>query len=176
MHQIVEMLLFLARADAEAKLPNLETVNLADWLEVRRKEWFTGPRAADLRLEYSSDGPCLVKVQLPLLSQLIDNLLDNAYKYSEAGKPITVRLGSNNEAVFLAVEDAGLGIASQDLPHIFEPFYRSPQAGRKGLAGVGLGLAIAKRIAAVFGGSISVSSEAGKGSYFTLHLPRALPA
>jgi signal transduction histidine kinase len=105
-----------------------------------------------------------------LLGQLLDNLLDNACKYSEPGSPVTVRLGGSDGAVTLAVEDVGPGIDPVDLPHVFEPFYRSARA-RPGRAGVGLGLAVARRIAAALGGSLAAESEPGRGARFLLRLP-----
>ena len=83
----------------------------------------------------------------PLLGQLLDNLLENACKYSAAGTLITVSLLEEGGVVPLSVADTGCGIAIEDLPHVFEPFYRSAQARSQGVAGVGLGLAVAERIA-----------------------------
>jgi two-component system, OmpR family, sensor kinase len=120
-------------------------------------------------------GPLEVRVQAPLLGQLLDNLLDNACKYSDPGTPITLRLGCEAGAVLLSVEDAGCGIAAEDLPHVFEPFYRSERARHAGRPGVGLGLAVAQRIAASFGGDLRAHSEPGRGSRFTLRLPASVP-
>lgn len=174
LRQIVEMLLFLARADAEAKLPNLETIHLADWLKEHLQEWSGHERFADLRME--ADACLPVEALPPLLGQLVDNLLDNACKYSPPGTPIVIRLGTDNESVFLAIEDSGCGISPEDLPHVFEPFFRSSQARQKGLGGVGLGLAVAERIAAALKGRLTVSSQPGQGSCFRLLLPQATPA
>ena len=177
LRQIMEMLLFLARADAEAKLPGLETVDLEAWLGEHLRAWSAHPRAADLRLEaepttdMASDRRFAVEVQPPLLGQLVDNLLDNSVKYSEPGTPISLRLRVERSDVCLEVKDQGCGIAPEDLPHVFDAFYRSSQARRLGVDGVGLGLAVAQRIAVAFGGQITVQSEAGKGSSFTLRLP-----
>src|SRR5262249_2757283 len=120
--------------------------------------------------------PLGARVHAPLLGQLLDNLLDNACKYSEPGSTITVRLGRGPGVVGLAVEDAGGGIAAEDLPHLFEPFYRSPDARRQGRVGVGLGLAVAQRIATAFRGTIRVESEPGRGSRFLLELPEVVIA
>jgi signal transduction histidine kinase len=171
LRQIVEMLLFLAHADAEAKLPHLETLNLAGWLSEHLQSWSEHPRQDDLRMENASDTPLLVTVHPALLGQLVDNLLDNAFKHSERGTVVALRLWREQEAICLAVIDAGGGISPEDLPHVFEPFYRSSKARRLGIGGVGLGLAVVHRIAAVFGGSIGVKSELGKGSCFLLQLP-----
>jgi heavy metal sensor kinase len=171
MRQITEMLLFLARADAEAKLPNLEEIDLATWLPSHLQSWSGHERSKDIHLKLSGSGPCLVAAQVPLLGQLMNNLLDNACKYSPPGTPIFLHLAVEAGAVSLEVEDHGDGIPSEDLPHIFEPFYRSAGARRLGRGGVGLGLAVAQRIAAAFGGSLSVQSSEGQGSRFTVQFP-----
>jgi heavy metal sensor kinase len=170
MRQMVEMLLFLARADAEAQSPPLERVDVRAWLADHLASWPAGVRAADLRCETSGDGPLWVPTQTALLGQLFDNLLDNACKYSPPGTPITVGLAEKDGAVVLSVTDAGRGIAEQDLPHIFEPFYRSRLAHSAGTSGVGLGLAVARRIAPALGGTLHVDSQPGCGSCFTLQL------
>ena len=94
-------------------------------------------------------------------------------KYSAPGTPITVRARREPAAVALAVEDCGCGIPPEDLPRVFEPFYRAESARRLGRAGVGLGLAIAQRIAETHGGTITVESETGGGSRFIVRMPRA---
>jgi signal transduction histidine kinase len=104
------------------------------------------------------------------LRQLLDNLLENACKYSPAGTPITVSLRAEDEAVCLTVADVGCGIATEDWPHLFEPFYRSVQARRQGVPGLGLGLAVAQRIAAALGGTLHVHSQPGHGARFTLRM------
>jgi heavy metal sensor kinase len=176
LRQIVDMLLFLARADAEARSPELERIDLAGWLAEHLQSWSSHPRAADLRLEGPAGGPLWVSVQGPLLGQAVDNLLDNACKYSPAGSPITLRTWREGDAVCLGVEDRGPGIAAGDLPHLFEPFYRSPEAHRQAVGGVGLGLAVAARIVAAFAGRIEVQSGPEKGTRFTLLLPAVAPA
>jgi heavy metal sensor kinase len=171
LRQIVEMLLFLARADAEARLSRLETIDLAAWLPGQVPPRCDEGRAVELRLETGPEATCLVRAQAPLLGQLLDNLLDNACKYSEPGTAVTVRLRRAADAVQVSVEDRGCGIAAEDLPHVFEPFYRSAAARRMGRPGTGLGLAVARRIAAVFDGRLDAHSEPGQGSRFTLTLP-----
>jgi heavy metal sensor kinase len=169
--QIVEMLLFLSRADAEAQVAALEELDLAGWVEAHLREWDGHPRRADLRLTAELGAGGRVRVQPALLGQLLDNLLDNALKYSRPGSPVRVTVGSDGAAARLAVEDEGDGIAPADLPHVFEPFFRSARARRAGQGGVGLGLAVARRIAAVFGGGLGVESAPGRGSRFELTLP-----
>jgi heavy metal sensor kinase len=169
----VEALLFLARADAEGQLAGLEVVDLARWLPEQHERWGRHARAADLRVEQASPGPCPVRAQPVLLGQLLDNLIDNAFRYSAPGTLVRVRVARDAGAAVLAVEDAGRGIAPEDLPHVFEPFYRPAAVRGGGPAGVGLGLAVVRRIAGAFGGTVGVESEPGLGSRFTLRLPVA---
>lgn len=171
LQQIVEMLLFLTRADAEAALPDMQEIDPADWLGKHIERWSDHPRRPDMQLHVE---PCRVRVQPALLGQLLDNLLDNACKYSEPGTPITLRIEPSDNDVILTVADAGAGIAAVDLPHVFTPFFRSAEARRLGKAGVGLGLAVAKRIAAALGGTLEAQSAAGQGSRFVLQM-RANP-
>jgi heavy metal sensor kinase len=168
LRHIVDMLLFLARAEAEARAPELVDTDLAAWLPEHLLRWADHPRRPDIRVEAE---PCRACVQPALLGQLLDNLLDNACKYSDAGTAVVIRLGRDGAAVALAVEDAGCGIAAEDVPHLFEPFFRSAEARRQGKAGVGLGLAVARRIAAALGGTLQQESSAGVGCRFVLRLP-----
>ena len=175
LRRIVESLLFLARADAEAALPDLEWLDLATWTADHLRAWSGHERAGDL----SADGPgadeLWARAHPPLLGQLVDNLIENACKYSEPGTPIVVSTRGEPDAVVLAVEDRGCGIPAGDLPRVFEPFYRAESARRLGHAGVGLGLAIARRIAAAHGGTIAAASEAGQGCLLEVRLPRMPP-
>jgi signal transduction histidine kinase len=116
-----------------------------------------------------------VQAHSALLGQLVDNVLDNARKYSKPNARILVETFRDREEVILAVEDAGPGIPEADLARVFEPFYRSAQARGRGLPGVGLGLAVVRRIAMALGGSVALSSELGKGSRFEVHLPMVAP-
>jgi heavy metal sensor kinase len=172
LRQIVDMLLFLARADAEARLPNLEKLDLSAWLRGQLKNWSAHERCNDMSVQETSSESITIETHPALLGQLVDNLLDNACKYSAAGSPIHLRLGAEASGITVAVEDSGSGIAADDLPHVFEPFFRSTAARRDGHAGVGLGLAVAQRIAAALGGTLSAASVPGKGSCFTVRLPR----
>jgi heavy metal sensor kinase len=171
LRQIVEALLFLAHADSQAALPGLDAVDLSAWLPEHLRHWSGHPRTADILIDDPTGGPLLVQAQSSLLGQLVDNLLDNACKYSPPGTPIRVRLGRERGSATLAVEDRGEGLAPDDLAHIFDPFYRSPRARLRGTPGSGLGLAVVQRIAASFGGSVTAENVPGPGSLFTLRLP-----
>jgi signal transduction histidine kinase len=116
---------------------------------------------------------------LPALSQCIQNLIVNAVKYSGKNRWIGISASihdarTNQREVRISVRDHGRGISNSELGHIFDPFYRSPNVVDAQIHGTGLGLAVAKRIAQAMGGRLSVVSELGVGSTFTLHLPVTL--
>jgi signal transduction histidine kinase len=113
---------------------------------------------------------------LSAISQCIQNLILNAVKYSGKSRWIGIsasvqELKNRRREIQVSVQDRGTGISRSELPHIFEPFYRSPRAVDAQIHGTGLGLAVGKRIAQAMGGSLTVTSEEGLGSTFTLHLP-----
>ena len=109
------------------------------------------------------------------LKQALINLLDNALRYTPSGGSVTVRLQAVGREVAIAVEDTGHGIEPENIPHLFERFYRTDWARAKDAGGTGLGLPIVKEIMETHGGSISVTSEVNKGSVFTLRLPVLAP-
>jgi len=114
-----------------------------------------------------------VFADLQLLSQCLQNLIVNAVKYGDRDRWIGVaaRLDQSTREIQIDVQDHGFGINQADAAHIFEPFYRSPQVVAERIHGTGLGLSIAKRSAEAFGGRLSVETQAGVGSVFSLHLP-----
>ncbi len=173
LQQIVEMLLYLARANAEAQIEKLALIDLCTWLPAHLKNWSKHERYADLQYVSSTTVPCRVRVQAPLLGQLIDNLIDNAFKYSQAGSLVLIELQIESERAILIVADHGQGIAEEDLSHLFEPFYRGQSTASAAHTGVGLGLSIAERIAQLFGGELTVSSTLAQGSRFRIAVPRA---
>jgi heavy metal sensor kinase len=169
LQRIVEMLLFLARADAEAARPELTPLSLHPWLQEHLQGWKEHPRVGDLRLLPGGE-ELHVRAHAPLLAQVVDILLDNACKYSAAGTPVVVSLQEEPERVRLIVEDRGCGINAEELPRVFEPFFRSPHLKETATAGVGLGLAIARRVTTALGGTIEVESEPGHGSRLIVRL------
>jgi signal transduction histidine kinase len=168
--QIVEALLFLGRAEAEAALPDVVELDLKAWL-IRHVDAHPLARSIHLDLTEASE-ELMVRAHPALLGQLLDNLLDNAAKYGRAGEPIVVRALLEPEVATLSVEDSGPGIDPADQPRIFEPFFQSNSARQLGRPGVGLGLAVVQRITAAFGGTVGVESNAGRGCRFILRLPR----
>jgi two-component system phosphate regulon sensor histidine kinase PhoR len=107
-----------------------------------------------------------------LLSRAFENLISNAIKYSPDGAEVTVSTQAGDGFVAIEVADTGYGIPESDLARVFEKFYRVPRVEDAGTPGTGLGLAFVREIAELHQGSVSVRSEVGRGSTFTLRLPR----
>ncbi|MBI4304348.1 MAG: HAMP domain-containing protein [Chloroflexi bacterium] len=116
-----------------------------------------------------SNSPIIVRADQERIQQVIGNLVHNAIKFTPTGGRITVSSGLQKDSVVVSVSDTGIGISSQDLPHIFERFYKADKARSGG--GTGLGLAIAKHVVQAHNGRIWVESEEGKGSTFNFSLP-----
>ena len=106
-----------------------------------------------------------------MLRRVMDNLLDNAVKYSEAPAPIELRATSDGVAFVVAVADQGIGVDPEDLPRLFTPFFRTDRSRARGTGGVGLGLALAKRIVEAHGGTIDVESRPGLGTTVRFRVP-----
>ena len=120
------------------------------------------------------DQPVRLPVDRQRIREMLLNLVTNAIKYTPTGGTIDVSLAEQDTGVSLTVRDTGIGIAAGDLPHIFERFWRAdPARSRTGdRPGTGLGLAITQWIAEAHGGSITVQSRPGRGTVFTVLLPR----
>lgn len=174
LRQIVESLLLLA--EPESLRPEPEVIDLCIWIPDHLRRWAAHSRAADLRAEVADCASLTVLAHPPLLAQLVDNLLENAFKYSALGTPVVIRAWRADGSVALGVEDHGRGLHPGDVSRVFEPFFRGEQARRDGTTGVGLGLALARRIASTFGGTLEVRSQPGKGCLFVLRLPKAAGA
>jgi signal transduction histidine kinase len=121
--------------------------------------------------------PVRLAVDRHRLREMLLNMVTNAIKYTPQGGTVALTLEEDAEAVTFTVQDSGIGIAAGDLPHIFERFWRAdPARSRTGARpGTGLGLAITKWIAEAHGGSITVQSRPGRGSVFTVRLPKVHP-
>jgi signal transduction histidine kinase len=168
--QIVESLLFLSRADS-ATLTRLEPLDLGRSLIAYLESRPADCRSSDIITNLQIAEVLWVKTQPQLLAQLVANLLDNACKYSHPGTPIVITLAHRDGCALLSVEDSGRGIAREDLPRVFEPFFRSSPASADRVPGVGLGLSVVQRIAEAFGGAVAVESEFGRGSRFEACFP-----
>jgi len=108
------------------------------------------------------------------LSEAFGNLIGNAIKYSNDGSKVLVKAEENENEIVITIKDEGIGISKQDMPHIFEGFFRG-QSGQTMAGGQGIGLAVTRQIIEAHNGSISVESEPGAGTTFSVHLPKVNP-
>jgi signal transduction histidine kinase len=128
-----------------------------------------------VRLRLGHEDQVSVAGDADLLKQLILNLVENAIKYSPPDGTVTLSLAHDDHAARIAVADQGSGIAPEDLPRIFDRFYRARSSGGRIAGGAGIGLAVARWIAEQHGGRIEVESTPGRGSTFTIVLPFSPP-
>ena len=172
LQRLVNDLQELSKAEAGYLPIHLAPINLSPLLS-GLIEKFEAQLLDDLslNLECPSNLP-IVKADLDRLEQVLINLLGNAVAYTKEGL-ITLQVSLETDRVWLAVKDTGVGIASQDLPHVFERFWRSGTASDRNSRGSGIGLAISKRLVELQGGQMEVESELGKGSTFRFWLPVA---
>lgn len=168
MARLVADLLVLARADAGVALRRepveLDRVLLAVLGEIRHL-------ARGQRLEVGAFEPIIVQGDPDRLKQLILILIDNATRYTAAGGRVTVDLGRAASGVTITVRDTGVGISPDQLPHVFERFYRADPARSRDAGGSGLGLSIARWIAEEHGGAVDLVSVPGQGTTATVRLP-----
>jgi signal transduction histidine kinase len=129
--------------------------------------------ANGVALSVEVDGTSHLYADRPRLAQLLDNLISNAIKFTPAGGSVTVRAASAGDQLLVEVEDSGIGIPADELPRLFDRFYRARSAKTRNVAGTGLGLAIAKTIADAHDAQLRVTSELGRGTTFQLRLPTA---
>ena len=172
---IIEDLLSLSRIEREAERGKIALVEgrVQDVVQMAVQVCEMSARAKEIKIKCSCDKDIVSKINAPLLEQAIVNLLDNAIKYSAVGSTIRVEASQTAEEIKIDVRDQGCGIEEEHLPRLFERFYRVDKARSRQLGGTGLGLAIVKHITQAHGGQVSVESVPGKGSTFSIRLPRA---
>jgi two-component system phosphate regulon sensor histidine kinase PhoR len=173
LNAIIEDLLSLSKIEKQEEDREIElsTVSANNLIESAVSSCLL--HAADKKMIIETDYPDEIEINAnhERLEQALINLIENAVKYSDPDKKITVRCRKENTEVLLEVEDEGFGIEHEHQDRIFERFYRVDKARSRKLGGTGLGLSIVKHIAITHQGSVSVKSIPGKGSTFTIHLP-----
>ena len=176
---MVEQTLDFAAGQSNRKTYQIKRHGVAEIVEKALQQSAPAIENADYRLEKTVDTDLpAVEVDAAALSQSLQNLIGNAVKYGGANRWVGVRAeaaeapGGGRE-VRISVADKGLGIRSQDLPHVFDPFFRGEQATVRQIHGTGLGLSLARDAVVAMGGRISVKTSPGEGSTFTIHLPAA---
>jgi signal transduction histidine kinase len=174
---LVKQILLFASTENGTDRYNLRPLQVSGILQTVRSNVAVLVEGAGFNVEQQVQAglPCVMG-DLSALSQCLQNLISNAVKYSGTSRWIGIsasvhEMKNHHKEVHISVQDHGSGISSFELKHIFDPFYRSPAVVDAQIHGTGLGLAVAKRIAEAMEGRLSVTSEVGVGSTFTLHLP-----
>jgi heavy metal sensor kinase len=179
MEHIVDDLLSLTRSDASELHLSIESFSLSDLLQ---DIWMSGKALAErhghtINLDHVATSEIHINGDQVQLYRVLLNLLTNAVKYTPSGGHIGIKLlMQEGRRVLIQISDTGLGISPDDLPHIFERFYRIDSARNRDHGGTGLGLAIVKAIVAAHDGKVSVVSTIDEGSTFSISLPMDGPA
>lgn len=174
LYAIVEDLLTLSRLeqdDIQRQIIFKET-NIFDVASSSIETLLETANKRNIKISLTCDKELKAKINPRLMEQAIINLIDNAIKYSDEGKTIEVKARWVNANIEISVSDEGCGIDKTHLPRIFERFYRVDKARSRSMGGTGLGLSIVKHVAQIHGGSVNVVSEPGKGSTFSITIPR----
>jgi signal transduction histidine kinase len=170
MSSLVEDLLLLARTDSQISVKELMVIPLEELLEDVIEFFDLKAETKDISLKFNNYTPVSVLGEPSQLRRLFSNLLDNAIKYTNHGGTVTVSLEKIDKFAVVSIQDTGIGIATNDLPFVFNRFWREDSA-RCHQEGTGLGLAIAKAITQYHEGTISVTSTLGVGTNFNVRLP-----
>ncbi|KAM3115447.1 sensor histidine kinase [Phormidesmis sp. 146-33] len=176
MSTLIGNLLFLSRNEGQLNPTTLQTIDLVEMVRSLIPTYTT--QADTQQLTFTTqlpDQPILLKADAELLKQAVVNLLNNAFKYTPAEGTIQLRVLAPSSRAIVQVEDSGIGIPVEDLPHVFERFYRVDMARSRQTGGFGLGLAIAQQIVQAHRGQITATSTPGKGSTFQIELPLRSP-
>jgi two-component system, OmpR family, sensor histidine kinase ArlS len=169
MKELVESLLFLARHDKKSLLLEMESFDPVEVIATLHREAKMLSPSHNFLL--SPMEHCQITADKNMLKQVMRILCDNAVKYTPQGGTVTLGVKKTLDGCMLSVTDTGSGIAAEDLPKIFDRFYRADSARKSRTSGHGLGLSIARIIVIAHGGRISVRSKLGTGTTFQVHLP-----
>ncbi len=171
LQRLVGDLLFVARLDARGVQLDVEAVDVNEVAAEAVEAVAALARAREIGVRHVPEPVPPVQGDRARLSQVVDNLLSNAIKFTPAGGTITTRTGVEPDAVFIEVEDTGVGIPRDEQERLFQRFFRSSSASAQAIPGTGLGLVISKAIVEAHGGAVSVASEADKGTCVKVTLP-----
>jgi two-component system phosphate regulon sensor histidine kinase PhoR len=169
--KLVRDLLALTRIESQERRPPLHAIALAEIVDlcVTRHQQYADRK--EMRLITVPPAESVqVMADEEALEQILDNLIDNAIKYTNSGGTITVRWATEGSRCRIDVEDTGIGIPQAHIQRIFERFYRVDRARSRELGGTGLGLSIVKHLVQILDGTVSVTSRLGKGTTFTVEL------
>ncbi len=171
--KLVDDLLELSRLESKGVTFRMQPVDLGELCAQVAARHQPRAEAAGVRLEWQAEPGVVATADPDRVEQVLTNLLDNALKFTPEGGRIRVSVRQEAQEAVVVVEDTGRGIPPDDLPHVFERFYRADRSRTRSSGGSGLGLAIAKHLVEMQGGRISATSTPGHGSVFAFWLPSA---
>jgi signal transduction histidine kinase len=172
--ELIEATLDLNRLESGRDEPSYEPVDLDDLWRELEAEYAPAATRAGLRLSFVGGARLSLRTDRRKLKTIVKNLVGNALKFTARGS-VSVRAEQANGQCVLTVEDSGIGIPAESLPHIFEMFRQVDSSDRRSYGGVGLGLHIVQRLCTQLGAEIAVASQVGRGTSFTVRVPLAPP-
>jgi signal transduction histidine kinase len=174
---LIAELFELAKLNSQEMTPHIEPFALSELAQdvVQKLKLIAERKHVRLQTNSPTDLP-LVSADIGLIERVLENLIENAIRYTPEEGTVTVALNLEHEKIMTQVTDTGSGIPPEDLPHIFDRYHRVGNGRESRSTGAGLGLAIAKRILELHGSSIEVQSALDKGATFTFHLTVAQPS
>ncbi|MEO7397858.1 MAG: ATP-binding protein, partial [Ilumatobacteraceae bacterium] len=169
--KLIAELFELAKLDAQSTPLALEPIAMGELVQdvVQELQLAAQQKGVVLNMELQDDLP-FVNIDIGLMERVLENLIDNALRYTPSGGTVTVSLVRQDETIRVQISDTGCGIAPDDLPYIFDRFYRVEKTRHQQIGGSGLGLAITKRIMELHGTSIQASSIVNRGTIFSFNL------
>jgi len=174
LEQLLQWMLRLARAEQWAHgalRRDLSPVDLHASCEEAIERVRQLSQSRRISIELSRNGPASLPADPEDLQLVWCNLLENAMRYSPEGESVKLAISNNGSSARITIQDRGMGIASEDLPHVFERFYRGDPSRTRSTGGFGLGLAITKALVEAYGGSIAAESTVGQGTTMVIDLP-----
>jgi len=169
---IVNKILNFSQTEAGKKTLHIESVNLTAEIQHILKTYDFHLKNKGFEYQVEDNPDLQVMADKEALIEMIINLIDNAIKYSSTTKRIEIKVGTEGEFGWIAIKDYGIGISKADQKHVFDKFYRVPSGNLARSQGTGLGLSLVKQLIEQQKGKISVTSDLGGGSTFTLYFPR----
>ena len=170
---LIQDLLSIARVESNTQANEYLVINVAEVLDSCLKHYQPRAGKKEIALEVRTPTDVMVYAETEGVRQILDNLIDNAIKYTPEQGRVQIDITIQNEQVLVKVQDSGIGIPEAHLQRIFERFYRVDKARSRELGGTGLGLSIVKHLVNAFGGTVDVTSNPDEGTAFIVTLPLA---
>ena len=169
--RIIDDLLSMSRLEEGVSSLNISEINLNDWMEQALRRVGPIAKAEGVEISFESFRPVSAKVDEIKLTLAITNIVENAIKYNKEGGFIKISLNADYHYFYIKIEDSGIGIPREAIPHLFDRFYRVEKDRSRESGGTGLGLSISKQIINLHHGVIRVHSELGEGTIFAIRIP-----